>query len=406
MLTTTAVTHYFVVRVFIRSTQNNKIMFAAKTRNLVRKTHLPGNWSWCRWSSSSNKTTATAAAPDVNANQRQQLLNDLAEPLVTNSRPTIDPKETSIVLFPGQGTQYVGMAKDLLRFPGARRIFELANEVLKYDLLKICLEGPRDKLNRTEYAQLAVMVSSLAALEQLREERPKAIENCVATAGFSLGEITALVFAGSLPFDKALKLVQVRANAMQLACDQRPGAMAMTIYGPDTNVGEACAKAQQWCLDRGVESPYCGVANYMYPHCKVIAGNVEAIEFLEHHAKSLKIRRMKRLAVSGAFHTPLMESAVAPFAKALSSIRLEDPIISVYSNVDGKPYKHASHILRQLPKQIVRPVKWEQSLHTIYERQQGVNFPRTFECGPGKGLLQVLDKVNAKAAQSAHNVIA
>ncbi|KAM8710737.1 hypothetical protein ACLKA7_017373 [Drosophila subpalustris] len=383
-------------------------MFAAKSRNLVRKTKLPGNWSWSRWSSSSSTTTeAATTAQDASASQRQQLLNELAEPLGTgNNRPTIDPKETSIVLFPGQGTQYVGMAKDLLRFPGARRIFELANEVLKYDLLKVCLEGPRDKLNRTEYAQLAVMVSSLAALEQLREERPKAIENCVAAAGFSLGEITALVYAGSLPFDKALKLVQVRANAMQLACDQRPGAMAMTIYGPDTNLGDACAKAQQWCLDRGVESPYCGIANYMYPHCKVIAGNVEAIEFLEHNAKSLKIRRMKRLAVSGAFHTPLMASAVEPFGKALRAIRLQDPIIRVYSNVDGKPYKHATHILRQLPKQIVRPVKWEQTLHTVYERQQGVNFPRTFECGPGKGLLQVLEKVNAKAAQSAHNVLA
>ncbi|KAL7732038.1 hypothetical protein ACLKA6_015801 [Drosophila palustris] len=386
-------------------------MFAAKTRNLVRKTSLPGNWSWSRWSSSSGSaastTTEAATAQDAIANQRQKLLNELAEPLETgNNRPTIDPKETSIVLFPGQGTQYVGMAKDLLRFPGARRIFELANEVLKYDLLKVCLEGPRDKLNRTEYAQLAVMVSSLAALEQLREERPKAIENCVAAAGFSLGEITALVYAGSLPFDKALKLVQVRANAMQVACDQKPGAMAMTIYGPDTNLGDACAKAQQWCLDRGVESPYCGIANYMYPHCKVIAGNVEAIEFLEHNAKSFKIRRMKRLAVSGAFHTPLMASAVEPFSKALSAIRLQDPIIRVYSNVDGKPYKHATHILRQLPKQIVRPVKWEQTLHTVYERQQGVNFPRTFECGPGKGLLQVLEKVNAKAAQTAHNVLA
>ncbi|XP_023164734.2 probable malonyl-CoA-acyl carrier protein transacylase, mitochondrial [Drosophila hydei] len=380
-------------------------MFGAKVRHFVRKTNLQGNCSWCRWSSGS-KAPEAAVKPDINAAKRQQLINELAEPLESNSRPAIDPKETSVVLFPGQGTQYVGMAKDLLRFPGARRIFELANDVLKYDLLKICLEGPREKLNRTEYAQLAVMVSSLAALEQLREERPKAIENCVAAAGFSLGEITALVYAGALPFDKALQLVQVRANAMQAACDQAPGAMAMALYGPDTNLGEACAKALQWCVDSGVESPYCGIANYMYPHCKVVAGNVEALEFLEKHAKALKIRRMKRLAVSGAFHTPLMASAVEPFSKALKAIRLQDPIIRVYSNVDGKPYKHVSHILRQLPKQIVKPVKWEQTLHELYERRPGVDFPRTFECGPGKGLLQVLEKVNAKAAQTSFNVTA
>ncbi|XP_037722842.1 probable malonyl-CoA-acyl carrier protein transacylase, mitochondrial [Drosophila subpulchrella] len=375
-------------------------------RRLLREPRISGTLSWSRWSSDAAKATTEATVLAESLEKRQQLLNELAEPLDQPSRPTIDPKETSVMLFPGQGTQYVGMGKELLRFPGARRIFELANEVLKYDLLKICLEGPREKLNRTEHAQLAVMVSSLAALEQLREERPKAIETCVAAAGFSLGEITALVYADALPFDKALRLVQVRATAMQAACDQAAGAMAMTIYGPDTNLGEACARAQQWCLDKGVESPYCGVANYMYPHCKVVAGNVEALEFLEQNAKALKIRRMKRLAVSGAFHTPLMQSAVEPFTKALKSVRLQDPVIRVYSNVDGKPYRHAKHILTQLPKQIVRPVKWEQTLHEMYERKQGVDFPRTFECGPGKGLVQVLEKVNAKAAQSSINVIA
>ncbi|XP_016985223.1 probable malonyl-CoA-acyl carrier protein transacylase, mitochondrial [Drosophila rhopaloa] len=375
-------------------------------RRLLRKLRISGTLSWSRWSSDAAKASTEASALEGNAEKRQQLLNELAEPLEQRSRPSIDPKETAVMLFPGQGTQYVGMGKDLLRFPGARRIFELANEVLKYDLLKICLEGPREKLNRTEHAQLAVMVSSLAALEQLREERPKAIETCVAAAGFSLGEITALVYADALPFDKALRLVQVRATAMQAACDQAAGAMAMTLYGPDTNLGEECARAQQWCLDKGVESPYCGIANYMYPHCKVVAGNVEALEFLEKNAKTLKIRRMKRLAVSGAFHTPLMQSAVEPFTKALKTVRLQDPVIRVYSNVDGKPYRHAKHILNQLPKQIVRPVKWEQTLHEMYERRQGVDFPRTFECGPGKGLVQVLEKVNAKAAQSSLNVTA
>lgn len=384
-------------------------MFAKRQQNLIRNAHLLQKWSWCRWrsSSSSGGVQENAVNPDASQAKRQQLLNELTDPLETqNSRPKTDPKETSVMLFSGQGTQYVGMGDDLLRFPGARRIFELANEVLKYDLLKICLEGPRDKLNRTEYAQLAVMVSSLAALEQLREERPRAIENCVAAAGFSLGEITALVYAGALPFDKALKLVQVRANAMQAACDKAAGGMALTVYGPDTNLGDACKQAQQWCLDKGVESPYCGIANYMYPHCKVIAGNVEALEFLEKNSKPLKIRRMKRLTVAGAFHSPLMESAVEPFTKALKSIQIQDPIIKVYSNIDGKPYKHASHILHQLPKQIVRPVKWEQTMHEIYERQQGVNFPLTFECGPGKALVPVLEKVNSKAAQTAHNVFA
>ncbi|XP_075161864.1 malonyl-CoA-acyl carrier protein transacylase beg [Haematobia irritans] len=340
----------------------------------------------------------------VNESQAKLLQNMLQGDTDEVTRHKTNPKETSIILFPGQGTQYVGMASKLMRFPEARRIFELANDVLGYDLLKLCLEGPVEKLNRTEHAQHAVMVSSLAALEQLKEERPKAIDTCVATAGFSLGEITALVFAGVMPFDKALKLVQVRANAMQLACDQVAGAMAMVVYSPDTKIGEACSKAVQWCVDKGIEKPYCGVANYMYPHCKILAGNIEALEFLEKNSRALKIRRIKRLPVSGAFHTPLMESAVETFGKALKKITLEDPLIRVYSNIDGKPYKHAHHILKQLPKQIVRPVKWEQTMHEMYERQQGMDFPKTYECGPGKGLLQVLEKVNAKAANTAISI--
>ncbi|CAD7006617.1 unnamed protein product [Ceratitis capitata] len=355
---------------------------------------------------SSNATQQTSQADSNNTNSQKRSQMHLYNALVddTQERRAINPKNTTITLFPGQGAQYVGMAEKLMRFPSARSIFKLANEVLGYDLLKICLEGPRDKLNRTEYAQLAVMVSSLAALEQLREERPQAIDNCVATTGFSLGEITALVFAGALPFDKALHLVQVRANAMQAACDAMPSGMALILYGPDTHVGTVCAKAQQWSLERGVETPYCGIANYMYPHCKVIAGDLEALQYIEVNAKELKIKRMKRLQVNGAFHTPLMKSAVEPFARALKNMYIKEPIIRVYSNVDGKPYRNATHILRQLPNQIVSPVKWEQTMHLMYERRQGVDFPRTFECGPGKGLKQILDKVNAKAATTAVNV--
>lgn len=116
--------------------------------------------------------------------------------------PKHDPRNTTVIMFPGQGSQYVGMAKSLLKFPMARDLFELANYLLGYDILKLCLEGPKEKLDQTKYSQPAILVSSLAAIERLKEERPKAIDNCVATAGFSLGEITALIFAGALDFEK------------------------------------------------------------------------------------------------------------------------------------------------------------------------------------------------------------
>lgn len=189
----------------------------------------------------------------------------------------IDPEDTSVILFPGQGTQFVGMAKDLLKYPMARDLFELANHTLGFDLLKLCLEGPQKELDKTENCQLAVVVTSLAAIERLKEERPNAIDKCVATAGFSIGEITSLIFSGAIPFEKGLKLVQVRGHAMQMACDEIESGMATVFYGPDSRLGYACKRAKEWCVERGIEDPECTIANYLYPHCKVVAGNLEVI---------------------------------------------------------------------------------------------------------------------------------
>lgn len=284
------------------------------------------------------------------------------------------------------------------------RKLEIKVLLFSYDLLRLCLEGPKNKLDKTVYSQPAIAVTSLASLEKLRDERPKAIDNCVATAGFSLGEISALIFAGAIPFDKGVKLIQVRAEAMQIASDENPSGMATIHYGADSEVSLACHKAKEWCLERGVENPECAIANYLFPHCKVVAGSLEALNYLEKNSKRFKIRRVKRLPVSGAFHTKLMESALEPFKDAMKKIKFEKPLIPVHSNVDGRMYHNVDQILKQLPKQIVKPVKWEQLMHNIYERPQGEKFPRTFECAPGYSLTVILKMVNAKAWDSSYTV--
>lgn len=268
----------------------------------------------------------------------------------------------------------------------------------------MCNEGPQKKLDRTVFAQPAIAVTSLASLERLKEQRPNAISNCVATAGFSLGEISALIFAGAIQFEQGIKLIQVRAEAMQAASDEHPSGMATVFYGPDSELKIACVKAKEWAIERGVENAECMIANYLYPHCKVVAGSLEALNFLEKNVKQYKLRKVKRLPVSGAFHTSVMESAVEPFIEALKKVRVDNPLISVHSNIDGKIYKNADHIKKLLPKQIVRPVKWEQLLHIIYERPQGDNFPRTFEVSPGKTLTTILKQVNARAWDSTITV--
>lgn len=227
------------------------------------------------------------------------------------------------------------------------------------------------------------------------------IETCVSAAGFSLGEITALIFAGSIPFEQGIKLIQIRAEAMQRACDMTPSGMATVFYRPDSELGKAVEKAKEWCLDRGVEDPECKIANYLYPHCKVVAGNNEALEFLDKNKRQFNLKKLRRLPVSGAFHTKIMWPAVEPFKRALQKIDIQDPRIYVHSCVDGKAYRNAEHIRKQLPQQIVKPVRWEQLLHIIYERDKDKNFPRTFECSPGKSLISILEQVNAKAANSA-----
>jgi [acyl-carrier-protein] S-malonyltransferase len=319
------------------------------------------------------------------------------------SRPKIDPKETSIILFPGQGAQYVGMAKQFEAIPEARDLFEIASEVLRYDLLKLCNEGPKEKLDQTKFSQPAIAVTSLASLERLDERHPNSINDCVAAAGFSLGEITALIFAGAISFEKGIKLIQVRAEAMQLASEENPSGMATVLFGPDSDLGKACIHAKEWCLETGVENPECKIANYLYPSCKVVAGSLEALKFLEKNAKSYKLRKIRRLPVSGAFHTSLMEPAVEPFTRALKKIDVHNPCIRVHSCIDGMPYRNADHILKQLPKQIIRPVKWEQLLHILYERPQGNIFPKTYECAPGRSLATILKKVNSKAGSSMFN---
>ncbi|XP_063612986.1 probable malonyl-CoA-acyl carrier protein transacylase, mitochondrial [Penaeus indicus] len=319
-------------------------------------------------------------------------------------RPKVDPRGTSVLLFPGQGTQYVGMGKELLKYPNVNEMYEIASQILGYDLLEICLSGPLNKLSKTIYQQPAIVVSSLAAVERLREENPAALESCIGVAGFSVGEITALTFAGAFSFEDAIRLVKVRAEAMQLASEMVPSGMMTVLYGPDSRLGFACSVAKEFCQRQGLTEVDCRIASYLYPHCKVIAGNEEALSFIEENKADFRLKRLKRLQVSGAFHTDLMLPAVAALKKVLNTITVENPLIPVHSNIDGKYYKNAEQVRKQLPKQIWKPVKWEQTMHILYERNKGTAFPMTFECGPGKSLKTILKMCNAKAFDSCSAV--
>ncbi|XP_008203224.1 probable malonyl-CoA-acyl carrier protein transacylase, mitochondrial [Nasonia vitripennis] len=316
-------------------------------------------------------------------------------------RPKIDPSETSIILFPGQGVIKVGDVKEYLRFPRVKDLFDIANDILGYDLLKMCLKGPQKILDRTEFNQPATVVMSLAALEKLQEERPRAIEQCTAIAGYSVGELTALIFSGGMSYEDGLRLVAVRANAMQSASEMSPQGMLSSYCTPKAKVSQICEEARKWALDIGASDPVCRIAIYLYTQGKIFGGSNEALDYIQKNSLNLGLRKVQRLPVSGAFHTSLMEPALKSFIKALNKTPLEEPNVNVYSNFSTNMYNNNLKLMRKyLIKQIISPVKWEQILHKLYERPENTPFPRTFDMGSRGTMRTVLKMVNAKAAEN------
>lgn len=200
--------------------------------------------------------------------------------------------------------------------------------------------------------------------------------------------------------------MRVRAEQMQRASDKYKGGMATILFKSDksSQLSLACEKAREWCLDAGVENPDCVIANHLFPQCKVISGSEEALRYISMNLKTYNLDKMKRIPAYGAFHSSLMESAVGPFTETLKKVQIEEPIISVYSNTTARRYDSHTSIFKQLPKQIVRPVKWEQTMHVLYELKINNQIPQTFICGPGTALKTILKQVNAKAAENTFRV--
>ncbi|XP_076578851.1 malonyl-CoA-acyl carrier protein transacylase, mitochondrial isoform X2 [Chaetodon auriga] len=258
-------------------------------------------------------------------------------PEVKQRRPKKDPHGCSILLFPGQGSQFVGMGRGLLKYPNVKEMFRVAQKILGYDLLSLCLDGPEEELMKTVHCQPAVFVTSLAAVERLSHENPEAIETCVAAAGFSVGEFAALVFSGSMNYAEALYAVKVRAEAMQKASELVPSGMLSVIGRRQAHYKHACVQAKEYCMSLGIKDPVCSVANYLFPDGRVIAGHQEALDFLQQNSRSLQFMRTKPLPVSGAFHTELMESATEPLREVLRQVEMSLPLRSVVPRSEFTP---------------------------------------------------------------------
>ena len=287
-------------------------------------------------------------------------------------------------LFPGQGAQTVGMGRQAAdALPAARRLYDRASEVLGYDLAKFCFEGPADELDSTVISQPALFVTSLAAIELLRASSPEVVLSCEASAGLSLGEYTALVFAGALEFDDAVRLVQVRGEAMQEAADATPSGM-VSILGLDrAQVEELCQKAS-----RGETLQ---IANLLCPGNIVVSGTNSACERVAEMAPAAGAMKAVPLAVAGAFHTALMAPAAERLREALAEAQFMRPSIPVVSNVDARPHDDPDEIRELLLSQLVSPVRWEDSMRWLLDQ----GYDQFYEVGPGRvlrGLLKRMDR--------------
>jgi [acyl-carrier-protein] S-malonyltransferase len=287
------------------------------------------------------------------------------------------------LVFPGQGSQYVGMGKDLsVKFSYTKKFLDEANEALGFDLAKLCFEGPEEELKKTEITQPAILTVSAMCLEALRSFGKINVE---AAAGHSLGEYTALYAAGSLSFKDAVKLVNSRGKFMQTAVPAGEGTMA-AILGLDHGiVKEICAKAS---AKGTVEA-----ANINSPGQTVISGKVAGVAEASMLCKQAGAKRVIELQVSAPFHSSLMKPAADKLAEELNKINIKDASIPVVSNVTADYITSAGTIKELLVKQMTSPVLWENSIMKMV----GDGFDTFIEVGPGKVLAGLIKKINPKS---------
>jgi [acyl-carrier-protein] S-malonyltransferase len=280
-------------------------------------------------------------------------------------------------IFPGQGSQYVGMGKDI--YEGsvtAKTLFDKADEILGFPISRLCFEGPEEELKQTKNTQPAIFLHSIVLFHLIHKKQFEI------TAGHSLGEYSALVAAEALTFEDGLKLVRLRGELMQQASVEHPGTMA-AIVGLDSKiVNELCIEASAGGIVQA--------ANFNSPGQIVISGSTAGVRKAMVLAKTQGAKIVKELPVSGAFHSPLMESAQAGLKAALERTEIRDTSVPVYANVTARPMRYADEIRNLLLRQLISPVRWDESVTNMI-----TDGAATFvEIGPGKVLQGLVKRIN------------
>lgn len=294
-------------------------------------------------------------------------------------------------MFPGQGAQFVGMCESVCNdVPAAKALFDEASEILGYDLLQVCTEGPKEKLDSTVISQPAIFVASMAAVEKLKHESgQEALDAATCALGLSLGEYSALCFADAISFADGVKITKARGEAMQAAADAVDTGMVSVIGLNKEKVSELCAAASTKAGGDSIQ-----IANYLCGGNYAVSGTSNACNAVAEIAKpDFKARMTIKLAVAGAFHTDFMAPAVASLEGVLADVDIKKPRIPVISNVDAKPHSDPAEIKKLLATQVTSPVLWENSMESVLSKGS----ESFYELGPGKVTAGILKRFDKKA---------
>ena len=289
-------------------------------------------------------------------------------------------------IFPGQGSQFTGMCHDLfIKYDNVKPLFKRAETILGFDISKIMFEGTKEELTQTKVTQPAIFIHSMAILKVLGNSfKPDLV------AGHSLGEFSSLVAAGVLNFEDGLRLVSIRAKAMQKSCENTNGTMAAILGLDNSIIEEICSNIEGTVV----------AANYNCPGQVVISGEVSAVKNACEKLSETGARRALILPVGGAFHSELMKDAKDELSKAINETSFNSPICPIYQNVNGRPEHLVDNIKRNLISQLTSPVKWTQSVNKMIED----GCQDFIEIGPGKVLQGLIKKINRDTNVSCPNL--
>merc|ERR1719310_1362129 len=311
-------------------------------------------------------------------------------------------KAPCALMFPGQGSQYVGMLKEMKDVPAVKEMLDKSKDILGWDVLDLCLNGPEEKLEETKHCQPAMFIGGLAGLEKLRKDKPDAAAHPTFIAGLSLGEYTALCAAGVLTFEDGLKLVKLRGEAMQQAATTQGKQLMLSVAGLDrATLDKLCAESAKEEGAGGV----CQVANALFPNGFSLGGTEKAINICKEKCEKAGALQAKVLKTGGAFHTALMQPAQVKLNEALDATvaKMSPPKVTIYMNATAEPVPAGSDvsiIVENLKKQLTSPVLWEPTMQKIIK----AGITEFYECGPMKQLKAMMKRIDPKVWKTTTNV--